>query len=259
MELKILDWIQALHNPVTDVLFVWITRLGNVGMIWILLAAVLLLRRKTRKTGDILAAALYLTGERRLWKPALVLGVLIAFSWLYLYVHYPSDILGGVLVGLFAGWAGSRIAAKLLKCSPALARMCAPGRPGGKEGRRLDRKICGQVHGHRCLHGYLLYQPHLSVTLSHVQYDSGILDTEDNGYYEAGHYCLLLADGRQATSRGLFLEEEAKIFEQLGCQKAYNLDGGHCSFMTLMDQVVSHPYKPEHEIPDGIFIMDQTR
>lgn len=46
MELKILDWIQALHNPVTDVLFVWITRLGNVGMIWILLAAVLLLRRK---------------------------------------------------------------------------------------------------------------------------------------------------------------------------------------------------------------------
>ena len=58
MELKILDWIQALHNPVTDVLFVWITRLGNVGMIWILLAAVLLLRRKTRKTGDILAAAL---------------------------------------------------------------------------------------------------------------------------------------------------------------------------------------------------------
>ena len=123
MELKILDWIQALHNPVTDVLFVWITRLGNVGMIWILLAAVLLLRRKTRKTGDILAAAL-------------VLGMLIAFSRLYLYVHYPSDILGGVLVGLFAGWVGSRIAAKLLKCSPALARMCAPERPDGKEGRR---------------------------------------------------------------------------------------------------------------------------
>lgn len=136
MELKILDWIQALHNPVTDVLFVWITRLGNAGMIWILLAAVLLLRRKTRKTGDILAAALYLTGERRLWKPALVLGMLIAFSRLYLYVHYPSDILGGVLVGLFAGWVGSRIAAKLLKCSPALARMCAPERPDGKEGRK---------------------------------------------------------------------------------------------------------------------------
>ena len=81
-------------------------------------------------------AALYLAGARRLWKPALVLGMLIAFSRLYLYVHYPSDILGGVLVGLFAGWVGSRIAAKLLKCSPALARMCAPERPDGKEGRK---------------------------------------------------------------------------------------------------------------------------
>lgn len=160
------------------------------GLIGILLAAVLLLRRKTRKTGEILAAALvvdvllcngllkhlfhrvrpcdvntavsllvsrptdysfpsghtaasfaavaalYLAGARRLWKPALVLGMLIAFSRLYLYVHYPSDILGGVLVGLFAGWVGSRIAAKLLKCSPALARMCAPERPDGKEGRK---------------------------------------------------------------------------------------------------------------------------
>ena len=77
------------------------------------------------------------------------------------------------------------------------------------------------------------------------------------GYYEPGHYCLLLADGRQKTSRGLFLEEEAKIFEQLGCRSAYNLDGGHCSFMTLLDQVVSHPYKPEHEIPDGIFITEK--
>ena len=113
MELKILDWIQALHNPVTDVLFVWITRLGNVGMIWILLAAVLLLRRKTRKTGDILAAALYLAGARRLWKPALVLGMLIAFSRLYLYVHYPTDILGGIAVGLLSGYMGYRMVKKV--------------------------------------------------------------------------------------------------------------------------------------------------
>ena len=44
--------------------------------------------------------------EKKLWKVSLVLAVLIAFSRMYLYVHYPTDILGGVLVGLGAGAAG---------------------------------------------------------------------------------------------------------------------------------------------------------
>ena len=34
-----------------------------------------------------------------LWKPALVLAAGIAFSRLYLYVHWPTDVLGGILVG----------------------------------------------------------------------------------------------------------------------------------------------------------------
>ena len=76
------------------------------------------------------------------------------------------------------------------------------------------------------------------------------------GYYEPGHYCLLLVDGRQPSSRGMFLDEMANVFEQLGCKAAYNLDGGHCSFMTMKNHVVNHPYKPEHEIADGIFITE---
>lgn len=76
------------------------------------------------------------------------------------------------------------------------------------------------------------------------------------GYFEPGHYCLLVVDGRQPSSRGMFLDEMAKVFENLGCKAAYNLDGGHCSFMTLKDRVVSHPYKPEHEVTDGIFITE---
>ena len=76
------------------------------------------------------------------------------------------------------------------------------------------------------------------------------------GYYEPGHYCLLVADGRQSSTRGMFPDEMAALFEQLGCKAAYNLDGGHCSFMTLQSQVKNHPYKPEHEIQDGIFIME---
>ena len=44
-----------------------------------------------------------------LWKPALVLAAGIAFSRLYLYVHWPTDVLGGILVGAVAGWAGARL------------------------------------------------------------------------------------------------------------------------------------------------------
>lgn len=76
------------------------------------------------------------------------------------------------------------------------------------------------------------------------------------GYYEPGHYCLMLVDGRQKSSRGMFPDEMAKVFEELGCRAAYNLDGGHCSFMTFQDRMANHPYKPEHKVTDGIFITE---
>lgn len=76
------------------------------------------------------------------------------------------------------------------------------------------------------------------------------------GYYEPGHYCLLLVDGRQETSRGMFLDEMSQLFEQLGCKVAYNLDGGHCSFLTFQGKIANHPYKPEHAVADGLFITE---
>lgn len=79
------------------------------------------------------------------------------------------------------------------------------------------------------------------------------------GYYEPGHYCLLLVDGRQEDSRGMFLDEMAQVFEDLGCQVAYNLDGGHSSLMIFQNQVASHPYNGKleaEEISDGIFITE---
>lgn len=45
-----------------------------------------------------------------LWKPALALALVIAFSRLYLYVHWPSDVLGGALLGIAAGWTGAMLA-----------------------------------------------------------------------------------------------------------------------------------------------------
>lgn len=67
---------------------------------------------------------------------------------------------------------------------------------------------------------------------------------------------LLLVDGRQTSTRGMFLDEMAKVFESLGCKAAYNLDGGHCSFMTYEGKVANHPYKPEYEVEDGIFLVN---
>ncbi len=61
-------------------------------------------------TGASFAAvsALFFSGNR-LWIPSLLLAALISFSRLYLYVHYPTDILAGIFLGVMAGWVGSLV------------------------------------------------------------------------------------------------------------------------------------------------------
>lgn len=39
--------------------------------------------------------------------PAIILASLIAFSRLYLYIHFPTDVLGGIAIGVLAGFVGS--------------------------------------------------------------------------------------------------------------------------------------------------------
>ena len=60
-------------------------------------------------------AALYFSGDKKIWKAAIVLGILIAFSRMYLYVHYPTDILGGALIGIFSGFVGAKIVCYIMK------------------------------------------------------------------------------------------------------------------------------------------------
>ena len=79
------------------------------------------------------------------------------------------------------------------------------------------------------------------------------------GYYEPGHYCFVVVDGRQSGySRGMSLPELAQVFEDLGCTAAYNMDGGHTVFMTKEGQYVNHSYKPSKTISDCICICEPT-
>lgn len=50
------------------------------------------------------------TAGSPLWKPALAVALVMAFSRLYLYVHWPSDVLGGMALGAAVGWAGAKLA-----------------------------------------------------------------------------------------------------------------------------------------------------
>ena len=169
MELQILDWIQQMRTPVGDVWMVFISRLGNAGMIWILFTCLLLMIPRTRRWGAALAvalcldaiicnillkpmvcrirpcdvnqtvqliiarpadysfpsghtaasfaavAALYFAGARKWWKITLPLAILMAFSRMYLYVHYPTDVLGGLIIGLLCGWIADMIIQKVME------------------------------------------------------------------------------------------------------------------------------------------------
>ena len=74
------------------------------------------------------------------------------------------------------------------------------------------------------------------------------------GYYEPGHYCLVVVDGRQTGySRGMTLPELSQLFQDLGCKAAYNLDGGHSTMMAMDGRLVNRPYKDTHEIVDCLY------
>lgn len=167
VELAALDWLQAnCRTAFLDWLMPAVSALCNNGEIWIALAAALLLTKKYRRTGAVVALALLLdllccnavlkpltarprpcdvntaaalltprlgdwsfpSGHTaasmaavgallaegsRLWVPALALTVLIAFSRLYLYLHWPSDVLAGAVLGAALGFAASRIVRRI--------------------------------------------------------------------------------------------------------------------------------------------------
>ncbi|MGL5439822.1 MAG: phosphatase PAP2 family protein [Filifactoraceae bacterium] len=153
MEVTILQKIGIMHTDSLNFFFNMITRLGDKGIVWIILAVILLLKKNTRKYGYMIIITLivnliigegiikhlvnrprpydvynfdmvikklpatssfpsghtassfavlgvYLFYVKKYRIPIFVLASLIAISRLYLQVHYPSDILAGIILGL---------------------------------------------------------------------------------------------------------------------------------------------------------------
>lgn len=156
-ELEILKSIQNLFGcGFMDFIMSWITKIGNLGAVWIVIGVVLLCTKKNRRLGIMLLLGLLLgfilgnlllkniiARPRPCWidssfpllikSPAdfsfpsghtlssfissfvifgknksfgilaFVFAALIAFSRLYLFVHFPTDVLGAILLA-FVVW-----------------------------------------------------------------------------------------------------------------------------------------------------------
>lgn len=62
------------------------------------------------------------------------------------------------------------------------------------------------------------------------------------GWVDDAHYVMVVVDGRdEGYSRGVTLPELAGIMVSLGCQCAYNLDGGGSSAMYFNGEIVNRP------------------
>ena len=137
IDFAILDFIQsAIKNFILDPVMMVFSYAGDKGAIWIILGLVLLFFRKTREelkicrprpfvtntdiTLNIVApsgysfpsghsiaafssALIVAVRERRAFGiAAYVTAALIAFSRLYNYVHFPTDVLAGMAIGTIA-------------------------------------------------------------------------------------------------------------------------------------------------------------
>lgn len=77
------------------------------------------------------------------------------------------------------------------------------------------------------------------------------------GYFEPGHYCFIVVDGRQnGYSRGIEIEGFAQMFADLGCVRAYNMDGGASAIMTFNGEEYSRKSNGGRDIGDILLIRE---
>ena len=68
------------------------------------------------------AAVALLLNDKRMGIPAMVIAVLVTFSRLYLYVHYPADVIFSIIVGTAFAFIGNALAGKIAARLPAPAK-----------------------------------------------------------------------------------------------------------------------------------------
>ena len=77
------------------------------------------------------------------------------------------------------------------------------------------------------------------------------------GYYEPGHYCFVVVDGRQdGHSKGMQIPQLAQVFADLGCGAAYNLDGGGTAVMLFGGEIYSRQSNGGRDLGDILVITE---
>ena len=102
--------------------------------------------------------------------------------------------------------------------------------------------------------GHALSNHNTTETVTYINPRSAV------GYYEPGHYCFIVVDGRQdGWSTGMRLGELGRIFEDLGCSCAYNLDGGGSAVMVFGNEIYSHQSNgADRELGDILLIAEPS-
>jgi len=70
---------------------------------------------------------------------------------------------------------------------------------------------------------------------------AGVQPRSAVGYTKDNHLILMVVDGRQADSRGVYLEELALMMKEFDCVEALNLDGGGSSSLVADSRLLNRP------------------
>ncbi|MBR3927420.1 MAG: phosphodiester glycosidase family protein [Clostridia bacterium] len=78
------------------------------------------------------------------------------------------------------------------------------------------------------------------------------------GYFEPGHYCFIVVEGRTSSSKGLSLADLSALMYSLGCKAAYNLDGGETAQMVFDDRTQNKLLDNGRKCSDFVIITEPT-